>query len=180
MMRSRFAFKKVTMLVVTLFLLFSVACEGGKTIKSDSAAKKENQIEKLRDGRFIARDNGTVLDTQTNLIWAAKDNGSDISFTDAKSYCDNYRGGGYTDWRIPTQDELMGLFDRNKSRPALCDRRFNIHVATELINISCVASWTSEISGSDATYLSFGSGRKYWGPQSSETSTRVLPVRSNK
>jgi hypothetical protein len=32
-----------------------------------------------RDGRFIAYDNGTVLDTKTNLMWAAKDNGSDIN-----------------------------------------------------------------------------------------------------
>jgi hypothetical protein len=57
-----------------------------------------------RDGRFIAYDNGTVLDTKTNLMWAAKDNGSDINWSNAKSYCENYRGGGYKDWRMPTQD----------------------------------------------------------------------------
>jgi uncharacterized caspase-like protein len=57
-----------------------------------------------RDGRFIAYDNGTVMDTLTNLMWAAKDNGSDINWTDAKSYCENYRGGGYADWRMPTLD----------------------------------------------------------------------------
>lgn len=175
-MRSRFTFKKMTLLVLTLLLLFVLAaCGGGQNVKSDPAAK-----DKAGDGRFVANDNGTVLDTQTNLMWAAKDNGSDISFTSAKSYCNNYRGGGYADWRIPTQNELMGLFDGKKSRPASCDRRFNIRVATELINISCVASWASEIRGSDAAYLSFGSGRRYWGPQSSEISTRILPVRSNK
>ncbi|HPH55342.1 MAG TPA: DUF1566 domain-containing protein [Smithellaceae bacterium] len=175
-MRSKFTFKKMTLLVLTLLLLFALAaCGGGQNVKSDPAAK-----DKADDGRFIANDNGTVLDTQTNLMWAAKDNGSDISFTSAKAYCDNYRGGGYSDWRIPTLGELMGLFDGKKSRPAACDRRFNIHVATELINISCVASWASEIRGSDAAYLSFGSGRRYWGPQSSEVSTRILPVRSNK
>jgi len=32
-----------------------------------------------RDGRFIAYSNGTVLDTRTNLMWAAKDNGSNIN-----------------------------------------------------------------------------------------------------
>jgi len=31
--------------------------------------------ETARDGRFIAYDNGTVLDTKTHLMWAAKDNG---------------------------------------------------------------------------------------------------------
>jgi hypothetical protein len=198
-MKSRFAFEKMILPVLTLFLLFVFsACEGGNAVKSEPVAKssgiievrevkpspqpveKETQTEKAKDGRFIAYDNGTVLDTQKNLMWAAKDNGSDISFTSAKSYCDNYRGGGYTDWRIPTQDELVGLFDKSKSRPASCDRRFNIHVATEFINITCVAFWASEVRDSDAAFLSFGSGRRYWGPQSSETSSRILPVRSNK
>jgi len=32
-----------------------------------------------KDGRFIAYDNGTVLDTKTNIMWAAKDNGNDPS-----------------------------------------------------------------------------------------------------
>lgn len=66
-----------------------------------------------RDGRFIVYDNGTVLDTRTNLMWAAKDNGSNINWQNAKEYCENYRGGGYTDWRVPTQDELAGLYDRS-------------------------------------------------------------------
>ena len=46
------------------------------------------------EGRFIAYDNGTVLDTKTNLMWAAKDDGSGMSWGNANSYCENYRGGG--------------------------------------------------------------------------------------
>ena len=65
-----------------------------------------------RDGRFIAYDNGTVLDTKTNLMWAAKDNGSDINWDNAISYCENYQGGGYTDWRMPARDELAGCMMR--------------------------------------------------------------------
>ncbi len=45
-----------------------------------------------KGGRFISYDNGTVLDTSTNLMWAAKDNGRDINWANAKSYCENYRG----------------------------------------------------------------------------------------
>ncbi len=180
-MRSRCWRKKSTLPVLTLFLLLSVvACGGGKTVASDSAAKKGLLAEKSSDNRFIVQDDETVLDTKTNLIWAAKDNGADISYTDAKAYCEKYRGGGYKDWRMPTQDELLELYDEKKSRPAPCDRRFKIHIATERIHVSCVASWSSEVRGSDAAYLSFGSGRRYWGPQSSETSSRILPVRSGK
>jgi hypothetical protein len=94
-----------------------------------------------RDGRFIAYDNGTVLDTSTNLMWAAKDNGRDVNWSDAKSYCENYRGGGYSDWRMPTLEELAGLYDSRKSRPGACNTAYNINVATELIDITCFWVW---------------------------------------
>ena len=114
--------------------------------------------EKARDGRFIAYDNGTVLDTKTNLMWAAKDNGKDINWSDAKSYCENYRGGGYTDWRMPTPDELAELYDSSKSRTGACNTSYNIHVATELIDITCFAPWTSETRSSEAAIFGFSRG----------------------
>ena len=132
------------------------------------------------DGRFIADGNGTVLDTQTKLMWAAKDNGSNINWADAKSYCENYRGGGYTDWRMPTQDELAGLYDENKSRPGACYRSQSIHVATELIDITCFCIWASETSGSTAAYFSFYGDTRYWGQQPYYRDFRALPVRSGK
>ena len=130
-----------------------------------------------RDGRFIAYDNGTVLDTKTNLMWAAKDNGSNINWQGAKSYCENYRGGGYTDWRMPTQDELEGLYDEKKSHPAAGNPNYNMHVATELID-TYSAPWASETRGSDAAYFGFILGNRGWNPQS--VLCRALPVRSGK
>ena len=98
--------------------------------------------ETARDGRFIAYDNGTVLDTKTNLMWADKDNGSDINWAKAKSYCENYRGGGYTDWRLPTLDELAGLYDKSKTYKAVrCG--FDVHL-TKLIRLTCSFVWASE------------------------------------
>jgi uncharacterized caspase-like protein len=106
-----------------------------------------------RDGRFIAYSNGTVLDTRTNLMWAAKDNGSDINWSNAKSYCENYRGGGYTDWRMPTQDELAGLYDAAKSYKAT-QRDYNVKL-TELIQLSGCCPWASETRGSEAAFFNF-------------------------
>jgi hypothetical protein len=85
-----------------------------------------------RDGRFIAYNNGTVSDTRTNLMWAAKDNGSNINWANAKSYCENYRGGGYSDWRMPTQDELAGLYDAGKTYKCNCGHDAHL---TELIRL---------------------------------------------
>jgi hypothetical protein len=142
------------------------------------SASTVNEIR--RDGRFIAYDNGTVLDTKTNLTWAAKDNGSDINWYDAKKYCEDYRGGGYTDWRMPTQDELAGLYDVRKSRPGACSRGYYIHVATELIDITCFGFWASETRRSTAALFVFLNGTRTWFLQSRDNNPRVLPVRSGK
>jgi hypothetical protein len=143
--------------------------------------------EKARDVRFIAYDNGTVLDTKTNLMWAAKDNGSDINWQGAKSYCENYRGGGYTDWRMPTLDELAGLYDESKSRPTSSCKAlfssFTIHVATEMIDITCFAVLASDTNGSEVGNFRFAmeaAPRKWWRKQSHYDYSRVLPVRSAK
>jgi hypothetical protein len=137
--------------------------------------------ETARDGRFIAYSNGTVLDTRTNLMWAAKDNGSDINRADAKNYCENYRGGGYTDWRMPTQNELAGLYDAGKTNknPPSGGCQGNYHL-TELIHITCCCPWASETRGSEAAKFFFDNGERYWYPQSFGNGNRALPVRSGK
>ncbi|MCX5821155.1 MAG: caspase family protein [Deltaproteobacteria bacterium] len=130
-----------------------------------------------RDSRFIANNNGTVSDNRTNLMWAAKDNGSNINWQGAKSYCENYRGGGYTDWRMPTQDELEGLYDTAKAYKSDCG--YDVHL-TELVRLTCYAPWASETRGSDAALFIFSYGKRYWSPQSSDSVYRALPVRSGK
>ena len=131
-------------------------------------------------GRFIAYSNGTVLDTGSGLMWAAKDNGSDINWQDARSYCQNYQGGGYIDWRMPTLDELAGLYDAGKSRPSAYNREYSIHIATELIDITHFAPWASETSGSTAANFNFYNGTRNWSQKSDKDITRALPVRNTK
>lgn len=135
--------------------------------------------EKARDGRFIAYDNEAVLDTRTNLMWAAYDNGSDLNWKNAKSYCNNYRGGGYNDWRMPTQDELATLYDASKLR--LNDNRVEIHVATMLIDITSGFLWASDTRAARAAYFCFfREGIPGWEEKLFVNSMRVLPVRSAK
>jgi hypothetical protein len=139
--------------------------------------KKEKEGRIAEDDSFIAYDNGTVLNTRTNLMWAAKDNGADINWQAAKNYCENYRAGGYTNWRMPTRDELAGLYDKGKSYNAVCG-----HVAhlTELIVLTCTWFWASETQGSEAAYFHVGGGPGYWHSQTYTYGYRALPVRSAK
>jgi hypothetical protein len=117
--------------------------------------------------RFMETKEGVVMDTKTNLMWATKDNGGGITWGNAKSYCDNYRGGGYTDWRMPTQDELAELH---------ADGAYVGKVVLTGIWI-----WASETRGSVAALFHFIDGSRHWLNQSLITTTgRALPVRFGK
>ena len=144
-----------------------------------SVSQRPPVVEAGRDGRFIAYSNGTVLDTRTTLMWAAIDNGRNINWQDARSYCESYRGGGYTDWRMPTQDELKGLQDMTKTYKSDCGEDAPL---TELIHLTCTVSWASETDGFMHAYFFFGFGGGFpgWNPSSMYDHYRVLPVRSGR
>jgi hypothetical protein len=174
----RFSMKKV--LGTVLAIMAATILIG--TLTSDPILAGE----KARDGRFVAYDNGTVVDTRTNLMWAAKDNGADIDWSGAKSYCDNYRGGDYTDWRMPTWGELADLYDDGKSyttrfkKRLFFDSGYTVHL-TELIQLSAPYCWASGTRNSEAPgfYFSF---EKHYAPLVGGGSgdLRALPVRSGK
>jgi hypothetical protein len=166
--------------------IFAEIDQFGKFKEEEATAKKTSEraarllSRKIinADGRFTAYDDGTVLDRQTGLMWAAKDNGADVNWQNAKSYCENYRGGGYTDWRMPTQDELAGLYDESKSyRPK--QRDFSVHL-TELIELTSYGQWASDVRSSGAALFFFHIGDRSWAPPSASTYYRALPVRSGK
>ncbi len=117
------------------------------------------------------------MDTRTGLMWAQNDNGQNITWGDAKSYCDNYRVGDYTDWRMPTRSELAGLYDESKRK--LSDCGWIVHI-TELIHLSCSWLWSSDTSGYAAYYIYFDNGSQFTLPQSLDNNFRVIPVRNSK
>ena len=43
-------------------------------------------------------------------MWTKADNGSGISLSQAKRYCQASTAGGFKDWRLPAIDDLQGLF----------------------------------------------------------------------
>lgn len=161
-------------ILIAWILLGVFVCVG-----SASAAKETG-----RDGRFIAYDDGTVLDTGTNLMWADKDNGVDIQWAAAKTYCESFTAGGYKDWRMPTKNELAGLYDSSHRDGQ------GLHKATSLITLSGCCPWTSntcismlpqyEMAGYYAFNLSFISGQSICSQQGLDRDVRALPVRSHR
>ena len=105
-----------------------------------------------REGSFIAYANGTVLDTKTNLMWSAGD--ADVGsehHSDVTSYCERYRGGGHTDWRMPTLDELETLYNEKLSN------EHGYHI-TKLINVGTDCIWADHSSWGGAAAFNFRIG----------------------
>jgi len=143
--------------------------------------KRKRPKELSRQGRFIAYNDGTVLDTKTELMWAAKDNGRYINWKNAKEYCETYRGGGYNDWRMPTQDELYSLYNvSTEGYKQDCDSGYSNVKLTRLIHLSCCCSWASETKGSSAAVVGFLYGGRAFLHQSLSDVNRALPVRVSK
>jgi hypothetical protein len=49
-------------------------------------------------------------DPRQKLLWAASDNGSGVTVSQAHNYCRQLSLGGYRDWRLPQIHELQPLF----------------------------------------------------------------------
>jgi hypothetical protein len=79
-------------------------------------------------------------DSATGLTWTVKDNGSSVSPNQAGDYCRSLRSGGYSDWRLPTIEELEALYDSKLSK------QYKAKGPIELGD-SCVLSGTTNSSG---------------------------------
>lgn len=92
-----------------------VDCDGARALDFDG------QDGKKRYGtRSITKDpdNAEILkDSVTKLVWTKKVN-TDLSWFEAKNYCDNLKLSNKT-WRLPTTAELKTIINYGKTSPAI-------------------------------------------------------------
>jgi len=132
------------------------------------------------DERFIDNNDGTVTDTLTNLMWASADNMGDITWHNAKIYCENppIAGYKYSDWRMPTIKDLKTLYIKDGTKHET-DCGLNVRI-DPAISLSCAWVWSSESKAISAYAFSFRKGYQYMTLQLNKKSFRALPVRNIK
>lgn len=98
--------------------------------------------------RFIDNGDGTVTDNKLGVMWAKSDNQGDIDWRSAEKYCKwtfpYLIPARYTNWRMPTIDELKTLYVRDKDYKGYesdCGQRVKIVPEIEL---SCGWIWAAE------------------------------------
>jgi hypothetical protein len=75
---------------------------------------------------FIDNGNGTVTDTQTNLMWQQGTAQNTMLWKDALAQCENLSLGGYQDWRLPNIKELFSIVDYGRQNPAINTQFFTV------------------------------------------------------
>ena len=113
-----------------------------------------------------------VLDNTTSLIWTVKET-KQMVWKKAQAAVAKLVIAGFTDWRLPTVEELFLLADRTKHSPAI-DTAFFPDCKSEWY-------WTSTPAASSpgvyAWCVGFNSGLALWGDQGS--GLRVRAVRAS-
>ncbi len=69
--------------------------------------------------RYVDNNDGTILDTQTELMWQQADDAATYSWQQALHHCENLIIGVHSDWRLPNKRELHSIVDFSKDDPAV-------------------------------------------------------------
>ena len=102
---------------------------------------------------WIIHENNTATHEASGLMWQTNEAG-EMTWQEALMYCENLVLGGYTDWRLPTINELISISKSDTYDPAADKTVFpNIIVSSDYWSSTTRAS-----NGADAWYVNFYGG----------------------
>lgn len=133
----------------------------------------ESAPEYSGSARFSPQADGSVRDTATGLLWAARDNGGDIDWAGAQDYCRTLGAG----WSLARSDELITLYRTASSDTQDCLGMVTCYV-TPMVRLTGLAAWSSEShEAGEAWYVYFVDGQKYHFPATDRPGKRALCVK---
>lgn len=152
-------FSKLTLFLFSLIFLFSLLSIN----ESELAYGESLQEVRSADGRYIDHGDGTITDRETGFMWTKKDSRADIgkclNWYDSKIYVSNLRAGGYSDWRMPTAEELKTIYEKSKINNIAYTHnpKLPLHLDSIFADGAAYGLWTSELIGPiSARYVYFG------------------------
>jgi hypothetical protein len=89
-------------------------------------------------------------------MWTAKDSKRVVDFQGAIKYCQTLELGGFKQWRLPTINELRGLYDPSNTRSKLMNNIFEESLPYHIspyIELSNPPIWSSDLFGNVGAYL---------------------------
>ena len=107
------AFSATTLLMAGGNIASRLATTAKSTVAVPAKVCKENKIYKEKDAALMWQDQA-FTEAETGAVLNNKSKGKAGSFYHAKRYCRVLNYGGYTDWRLPTADELVHIHGKPK------------------------------------------------------------------
>ena len=114
--------------------------------------------------RFEDNQDGTITDTQTDLVWSKEDtwltDGKWVTWDEAMDFIihqKNIRLGGLVDWRLPTLKEAQELYDSGGTNTDKYGK--TIHLDPIFTQGPLARIWVDELGGgNDSPTLNFETG----------------------
>jgi hypothetical protein len=120
-----------------------------------------------------AAPDGVWKDPATGLTWTLKDNGADVNIGQAQNYCRGLKLGGFSDWRLPTIDELTAIYDRGSKK------QYKTKGPIELSGLVILSGTTNDSGEVWSFYFSYG-GKSLASASGHGSAARALCVHSEK
>ncbi len=132
--------------------------------------------------RFIDNGDGSISDQELNIMWKKTD-----SFQDIKKWvnwfkCEEYSAklnkesfAGYSNWRLPTEDEAWSLFDLKKTNTDKYGDDIYLDPIFEPGSVG--VTWTQSTRDSSALIIQYEDGDKIWPSQYAHMNMAARMVR---
>ena len=113
---------------------------------------------------------GAYLQEKTGLIWTRLDNGSDLDWYAADEHCRDLEVADWSDWRMPSIEELEGLHDRRSTA---------IYKLPAGIRLTGCCPWSQSRNGDTSAWnFSFRYRKRFSGSLNYSFELRALCVRT--
>lgn len=124
--------------------------------------------------------NGLIYDSQTTLTWMANDSrldlDRDIGWEEAAQYVKDMNAkkfGGHGDWRMPTVQEALTLYDQEKANKDF--KGGDIHIDPIFPPGAGNCTWTSSVRGErEAQIVFYLNGCPYWYEKDDKTISHAV------
>jgi len=156
---------KRTLLVATIFLVMLEGIAWGDALMEftpppsyQAPPYTEPNIETPRSSlKLIDRNDGTILDRKSGLLWAQKDSYADLqrclTWPEALQYVKDLTTGGYSDWRMPSMRELLTIYDSSQENVMAWDHNpeYPLALDTKFSDGAAYWYWSNECGKTELT-----------------------------
>ncbi len=128
----------------------------------------------LKKSRFLKDGDHAIYDSASSLTWTAQDSrlatGKELSWDEANEWAktqNEEKLGGHDDWRLPSVEEALSLFDPEKLNKDF--KGGDIHLDSTFPPGAGNCTWTSSERGAEAQIVFFLNGCPYWYKKDDQT-----------